>query len=114
MQFGAAGSSSGAANAVSFFIATPRNNCNSRRNVELKKVTSKYILKSTLTPKSARKQFEELKASVQTSVSSPPELGSTSSSLPASLTSQVCNSLLRECVKRSSGRIEKFMYLVAS
>ncbi|KDR22567.1 Gamma-aminobutyric acid receptor subunit beta-4, partial [Zootermopsis nevadensis] len=56
-----------------------------RRNVELKKVTGKHILKSTLTPKLARRQLEELK---EKSVSSPPDLGSTSSSLPASLASQ--------------------------
>jgi hypothetical protein len=65
-----------------------------RRNVELKKVTGKHILKSTLTPKLARKQFEELKATAQTSNSSPPELGSTSSGIPTSLASQVCNLLL--------------------
>lgn len=30
-----------------------------RKNVPLKKVNSKYILKSTLTPKLARKQFQK-------------------------------------------------------
>jgi hypothetical protein len=59
--------------------------------VKLKKVTGKYILKSTLTPKLAKKEFEEHTAAVQKSVSSPTEFASTSSSLPASLLAQVCN-----------------------
>jgi hypothetical protein len=64
-----------------------------RSNVELKKVTGKYILKSTLTPKLARKEFEQHTSAVQKSISSPIELASTSSSLPASLISQVRNLL---------------------
>jgi hypothetical protein len=35
-----------------------------RRNVELKKVNSKYILKSTLTPQMSRKQFSGSSASI--------------------------------------------------
>jgi hypothetical protein len=69
-----------------------------RTNVELKKVTGKYILKSTLTPKLARKEFEEHIAAVQNSVSSPIEFASTSSSLPASLIAQVCNLMQKEYI----------------
>lgn len=65
-----------------------------RCNIELKKVTGKYILKSTLTPKSMRKQLEEQRAPEQRSFSSTPHLGSTSSSLPDSLTLEVGNLLL--------------------
>ena len=39
--------------------------CLSRRNVELKKVNSKYILKSTLTPQLSRKQFHASSSSIE-------------------------------------------------
>ena len=39
--------------------------CLFRRNVELKKVNSKYILKSTLTPQLSRKQFHSSSGSIE-------------------------------------------------
>jgi hypothetical protein len=39
--------------------------CLFRRNVELKKVNSKYILKSTLTPQLSRKQFHSSSSSIE-------------------------------------------------
>lgn len=39
--------------------------CLFRRNVELKKVNSKYILKSTLTPQLSRKQFHASSSSIE-------------------------------------------------
>jgi len=39
--------------------------CLFRRNVELKKVNSKYILKSTLTPQLSRKQFHASTSSIE-------------------------------------------------
>ncbi|PNF25541.1 hypothetical protein B7P43_G05192 [Cryptotermes secundus] len=60
-----------------------------RSNVELKKVSGKYILKSTLTPKLARKELKEHTSAVQHSVFTLTELPSTSSSLPASLITQI-------------------------
>ena len=39
--------------------------CVFRRNVELKKVNSKYILKSTLTPQLSRKQFHSSSSSIE-------------------------------------------------
>lgn len=76
-----------------FLNVPPIINIYFRSNVELKKVTGKYILKSTLTPKLARKEFKEHTSAVQNSISNPTELPSTSSSLPASLITQVCNLL---------------------
>ncbi|XP_069695404.1 pH-sensitive chloride channel 2-like [Periplaneta americana] len=52
-----------------------------RRNVELKKVNSKYIFKSTLTPKQAMKELGEYKATLQRRASSPPHLVSAMQSL---------------------------------
>ena len=67
-----------------------------RRHVQLKKVTGKHILKSTLTPKLARKQTGG-RTSGQTSLSGPSGTGSTSiSSIPStSSVSKVCTFLSR-------------------
>jgi hypothetical protein len=81
-----------------------------RSNVVLKKVTGKYILKSTLTPKLARKEFEEHTAAVQKSVSSPIEFASTSSTLPTPIITQVCNLLIHTLSKRSSHRDYYYYY----
>ncbi|GFG36220.1 hypothetical protein Cfor_11301, partial [Coptotermes formosanus] len=59
------------------------------RHVELKKVTGKHILKSTLTPKLARKQIGGRTSSGQRSMSSTSETGSTSSSPPVLSVSQI-------------------------